>query len=75
MARTRQGSNTRGRAASPQQKAGARTSAAQKHAATPDPVRQRQALANQGSQGRMAVDWGTRMEDDEDEDDIPPTLH
>lgn len=77
MARIRQGSSTRGRTASSQQKAGARTPAAQKHATTPDPVRQRQALANQGSQGRMAMDWGTRMdrEEDDDEDDTPPTLH
>lgn len=75
MARSRQGSSTRGRAATPQHKPGARTPAAQKHATTPDPVRQRQALANQGSQGRMAVDWGTRMDEDEDDDETPPTLH
>jgi hypothetical protein len=48
----------------------------QKHATTPDATRQQQALENQGSQGRMAPSWRTRIsDDDEDDDETPPTLH
>jgi hypothetical protein len=80
--RNRHGSSTRG--SNPRGKADARASPRkttqehvhQKQATTPDPVRQQQALANQGSQGRMASTWRTRFgEDDEDEDETPPTLH
>ena len=69
--RTRQG--TPRRKASP---ANAKTQAhlaERKHATTPDPLRQQQALSNQGTQGRGG-DWGMRAED-EDEDEVPPTLH
>lgn len=52
-----------------------RTPTAQKHATTPDPLRQQQALSNQGSQGRMAPTWHLRSDDDEDDDEVPPTLH
>lgn len=72
--RKRQGSSTRARPAG--DKAQARGSQPQKHAATPDAIRQQQALANQGTQGRMAPAWRTRTgDDDEDEDEAPPTLH
>jgi hypothetical protein len=72
--RKRQGSSTRVRPAG--DKAQARTSPAQKHATTPDAIRQQQAIANQGAQGRMAPAWRTRVgDDDEDEDEAPPTLH
>ena len=52
-----------------------RTPPAQKHATTADPLRQQQALSNQGSQGRMAPTWHVRSDDDEDDDEVPPTLH
>lgn len=55
--------------------ASARTPPAQKHATTADPLRQQQALSNQGTQGRMAPSWHVRSEEDEDADDLPPTLH
>lgn len=72
--RTRQGSSTRGKPA--RDKTATRTPPAQKHATTPDATRQQQALENQGSQGRMAPSWRTRVSDeDEDEDETPPTLH
>lgn len=72
--RKRQGSSTRDRSAGG--KAQVRDPTPQKHATTPDAVRQQQALANQGTQGRMAPSWRTRMgEDDEDDDEAPPTLH
>jgi hypothetical protein len=65
----------RGKSAPPKAKASA-PAAQQEHASTPDPLRQQQALSNQGSQGRMAPSWRTRFsEDDEDEDETPPTLH
>lgn len=75
--RSRTGS-TRGKSAPP--KPGARSArhepATAPHATTPDARRQEQALANQGTQGRMAPAWRTRFgEDDEDADDTPPTLH
>lgn len=72
--RTRNGS-TRGRSAPPKA-APSPVPAAQEHASTPDTLRQEQALSNQGSQGRMTPSWRTRFsEDDEDEDETPPTLH
>lgn len=75
--RSRQGSppGTRNRTTAPRGDTERRTPPAQKHATTADPLRQQQALSNQGSQGRMAAPWRTRSEDDEDEDDVPPTLH
>ena len=82
--RTRQGSGTRGKPvgdkAVPRTPSArdqvARKHAIQKSATTPDATRQQQALDNQGPQGRMAPSWRTRIsDDDEDEDETPPTLH
>ena len=71
--RTRQGSSTRGK---PARDKAATTPPAQRHATTPDATRQQQALDNQGSQGRMASPWHTRITDEDDEEDeTPPTLH
>ncbi len=73
--RTRHHSD-RGKTAPPAQTKASASTTQQEHASTPDSLRQEQALSNQGSQGRMTPTWSTRFsEDDEDEDDTPPTLH